>query len=294
MSYKHEWINDDARYVTYNENGSVVESENDPISSAFPTGKVWYLEKVQHQEERTIFNRYSDKQMELEAQGWTIGSWDTEPVEGGIMVEQIIIKPNGELHYPKSEISAFLRWNHAIAYRLSSADSYRDKYKSPVLDFAEKILHGEPKHRDWLINAAIAYNKGLPMPEVDSSVTPDGYVDPVAEIQQPLMQEKLNEFTKSKWKAGELPSTGTVCEVNGDNGWEVVTICGHSLNGKKAFYNNSSGAIGWATATHYRAIQTDKERVIAFASDGMDSSYKWLYESLYDRGMLSMPDKGEE
>ena len=60
MRYTHEWINDGARYVIYNESGSVVESENDPTNSTFTAGKHWHLEKVQRQEERTIFKRYEE------------------------------------------------------------------------------------------------------------------------------------------------------------------------------------------------------------------------------------------
>lgn len=107
---------------------------------------------------------------------------------------------------------------------------------------------------------------------------------------------------KPEWKAGKLPSTGTVCEVNGDNGWEVVTICGHWFNGKKAFYNNSSGAIGWATANIFRPIPSERDKVIAKAISGTTVAYMcanidtyraWAAD-LYDRNMLSMPDKGEE
>jgi len=114
--------------------------------------------------------------------------------------------------------------------------------------------------------------------------------------------KELSVNDKPEWKAGELPSTGTVCEVNGDNGWEVVTICGHSLNGKKAFYNNSSGAIGWATANIFRPIPSERDKVIAKAISGTTVAYMcanidtyraWAAD-LYDRNMLSMPDKGEE
>ena len=83
MSYKHEWTNDWARYVAFYKNGVVVELEDKPTINdegiisilSTSTGRSSIVESVEQQTEATIIQRYTDQQMELEAQGWTICNW---------------------------------------------------------------------------------------------------------------------------------------------------------------------------------------------------------------------------
>lgn len=41
--------------------------------------------------------------------------------------------------------------------------------KLRVEEFAEAILHGDTLHRNWLLDAATAFNKGEPMPKQPTS-----------------------------------------------------------------------------------------------------------------------------
>ncbi|MBL4795902.1 MAG: hypothetical protein JKY50_00655 [Oleispira sp.] len=109
---------------------------------------------------------------------------------------------------------------------------------------------------------------------------------------------------KPEWKAGELPPVGTVCEFEiRENVWKKCRVIAiHNthlwllLHDENVFYTEAD-----AFPTQFRPIQTDKERVIAKAISGTTVAYMcanidtyraWAAD-LYDRNMLSMPDKGE-
>lgn len=291
MSYKHKWINDWARWVAIDESGVMFEFKERPVLEL----GIWnddgsrrssQIHGIPHYAayRDSLIQRFTDRQMGLEAQGWTIGDWDTWPIDGGSLV---CVKYEGnDKNYEGCAYD--WAWHGIIAYRLLDEVlvtklSVNDKPKSPVLDFAEKILHGEPKHRKWLMDAAINYDKGLPMPSVDSSVK------------------------STKWKAGELPSVGDRFEILDPKHqrWNKGLVTAH---GEKIILvimdkqENDNESILNKTCS-FRPLQTEKERVIAKAesiadhygaySDHSKAQLIRLLEKFHELGMLSMP-KGEE
>ncbi len=70
----------------------------------------------------TVEQRYSDKQMELEKDGWIIGKWDKSPTTGNLLVE-IFDETLEELGLGFSNASV---WEDAIAYRPANNDLYHN------------------------------------------------------------------------------------------------------------------------------------------------------------------------
>ena len=98
------------------------------------------------------------------------------------------------------------------------------------------------------------------------------------------------------WNGEGLPPVKTVCEaLIPDVGWREVTICGHNLDGERAFYNGSC-LIGWATADKFRPILTPKQRTIEAAMKH-NKAHHWtrqeFIEELYNLGFVSMPGESE-
>ena len=56
-----------------------------------------------------------------------------------------------------------------------------------VVTFAEKILHGDQEHREWLLESAVAFARGEPIPEIRGGK---------------LSEEQVQEQFKQLWREG--------------------------------------------------------------------------------------------
>jgi len=190
---------------------------------------------------------------------------------------------------------------------LSNADGYKDGVRieasNPISgDISYKKEYDEAMREATGI-ALFLHNKHYKSesPNFELCDSPAGILTQIDNMVCGLVKQGVNSMNKPEWKTGELPPVGTVCEwlIEDQGGWFEITICGHSLDGLKAFYNGSE-LIGWATADKFRPIQTKKERVIEkaieiYLRDSDDKTCARITANhLYDAGLLSMPDKGEE
>ena len=287
MNYTHEWTNLDwARYAAFYKNGVVVELEDKPTINdegiisilSTSTGRSSIVESVEHQTEATIIQRYTDQQMELEAQGWTlfeIGCGDVHlPYPNLRRIDVISI--DRKTFYIDTHCfwaDPEVKGSQVIAYRLSNADGYKDGVK------------------------------------VESNL-----YDQLAAVAGGFGEDLRGSNDKPEWKVGELPPIGTVCEISDSDesmhkelriGDQVTIIAHYKCNGfdVAAFTFAIAGGllVDSAMKDYFKPIQSERDKVIAKATKGdtlayacanIDTYRAWA-EDLYDRGMLIDPGKGE-
>ncbi len=293
--YKHEWINDDARYVVYNESGSVVESENNPTNSTVIGGKHWHLERVQAQEERTVYRRYTCQQRDLEARGWTLwNAGDGIPnLKNTLTVELLLCGDDGDIFkrekntYPIHDVNWSTHSNLA-AYRLSHADGYKDGVK---VESNMTACCGNCSN-EWTV--AIGKEESEPCPRCgDNPMHPS---------------KKLSVNDKPEWIGG-VPPLGVVCEVWHGDEWIKCLVLGGDIYNNIAYQLATGEYKGEFNATpteaDFRPIQSERDKVIEKAISATDKilgapsnslvtkNSREVLETAYDLGFLSMP-KGEE
>jgi len=115
MSYKHKWVNDWARYCLATKCGGVTIEYTTRVNAEYNAAGT----------ELRIHQRYTDAQMELEAQGWTPYNAGDEGIDFDLAYDYEWV----------GEVGA----SDIAAYRLSNADGYKDGVKLSVNDKPEWI-----------------------------------------------------------------------------------------------------------------------------------------------------------
>ena len=110
--------------------------------------------------------------------------------------------------------------------------------------------------------------------------------------------DRMGEMTAGKatdskeWNGEGLPPVGVECEVLFLFNWIRCKIIGTD-GPAVVFAVDGAGYDASTDASDFRPIRTHKQRVIESAMSGIDPSFKWLVENLYDSGRLSMPNDKE-
>jgi len=282
MNYKHSWVNDWARYFAIDINGTGYEYLNKPaykhkfgLPARWENGgkmgsiSVYFNDATPSD---SLQQRYTDQQMELEAKGWTLwNAGDGKPDLNEEVVLDIFINNSITEANCVDDIS-WLDHGIKLAWRLSNANGYKDGVKV-----------------DCDCGKYMASTGGNHLPKC--GLSKESYIDP----------------DKPEWKDGELPPFGTKCEAiwselpdGGNPEWLPVTFKG-GFDSKLWFSNWDGEIVIPAHEVKFRPIQTKKERVInevmlvvEILENNTGDEVLSIMRELYDAGMLSMPDNGEE
>jgi len=199
--------------------------------------------------------RYTDQQMELETQGWTPWNAGDE-------------KPNVDDHL-----------------MIDIFDNDDHETKTVCEEFGDFSWESNMNAIAYRLSNADGYKDGV---RIEAS-------NPISGGQNPCLPDS------AKWKAGELPPANIKCEARRADGlWYPCDTIGE-------YQGSMVCATGWGfknmDAEDLRPIQTDKERLIAAGIEALGFSHRTAdvnktlissLEKLYDAGLLSMPDRGEE
>lgn len=74
-----------------------------------------------------------------------------------------------------------------------------------VTRFAAAILHGSPNHRQWLTDAAIAFNAGQPLPPPRNATTPN-WINPGSAVDHAARQAIVGAFNEWTPRQGAPPT----------------------------------------------------------------------------------------
>ena len=286
MSYKHKWVNDKFDWFAVDKNGNGYEFNSHPTERfrVFTGTNGTYGNKlVSHSYtgnwKESLQQRYTDQQMELETQGWTPWSaGDDTPKHDSFLDIACFNKfsdATDKITLASNNRASDIVWHDestVIAYRLSNANGYKDGVKV-----------------DCDCGKYMASTGGNHLPKC--GLSKESYIDP----------------DKPEWKDGELPPFGTKCEAiwselpdGGNPEWLPVTFKG-GFDSKLWFSNWDGEIVIPAHEVKFRPIQTNKERVINEAmlvveilENNTGDEVLSIMRELYDAGMLSMPDNGEE
>lgn len=259
MSYVHKWLCKDSRYLVINGTFPVeFKTKQDAEKYANDFGN--------------ISQRYTDQQLELEAQGWTL--WNAGDDAPDIAVGLLVDIHGGE-DYSTHQDCGWFHWGSnmgAIAYRLSNADGYKEGVRIDIVKEHHK------KAADFMLNGKESEWKTGELPPV-------GAVCEISDSDE-IMHKELS-----------IGDQVTIIAHYKCNGFDVAAF---------TFAIAGGLLVDSAMKDYFRPTQSERDKVIAKAMDMLklvvfsgdfdvcDEFIQEIYEKAYNAGMLSMPDKGEE
>ena len=313
-SYVHKWVNDGFYFFAFDENGAGFEwNEKPQVGSIEWKGDksrfVGAFSGVKWRE--SLIQRYTDQQMELEADGWTL--WNAGDEIPNVDVRLMVDIHDNEHYDTETSCEPFgnFSWSddmNAIAYRLSNADGYKDgvksihKHESSHEGFKEFITPEDSGavagFCSFCANAGFKYIncKKIICEYCNPLPAADGVTDDTAAIQ------RLCDSAKP----GKLPPLGTECKVLICHVWHDCKIVGQDCE-RAVFYVQGIGYDASKNPDLFKATQTEKERVTDLVIESIEEEsylldlkglslreiYRAVLGDAYDAGMLIDPDKGE-